>query len=148
MTQRISRQKVYTLAPRLPKHLAALSSANPTSLVTPAIKHLVDLRVSQLNQCGFCQKKHAEEAREDGEAQYRLDVLPAWREVPGFSPQERAALAWAEALTLIHAHPVDDATYSQASEVFGHQDLMELTSVVIAMNGWNRLAVSMQFSPE
>ncbi|PRY64017.1 AhpD family alkylhydroperoxidase [Vreelandella songnenensis] len=145
MPARISRQNVYRLNPRLPEHLTALETVAPDSAVTPAIIHLVKLRVSQINQCCFCQHMHAQEARDDGEYQARLDVLPAWREAPCFSERERTALGWAEALTLISQHHVDDAIYQSALAAFGEQDLIALTSVVLAINSWNRIAVSMQF---
>ncbi|WP_447556060.1 carboxymuconolactone decarboxylase family protein [Vreelandella sp. EE22] len=148
MSTRISRQNVYRLNPRLPEHLIALGKVAPGSAVTPAIIHLVKLRVSQINQCCFCQHMHAQQARDDGEYQTRLDVLPAWREAPCFSEQERAALEWAEALTLISQQSVDDGIYQSALEAFGEPDLIALTSVVLAINSWNRIAVSMQFVPD
>ncbi|MFI0474038.1 carboxymuconolactone decarboxylase family protein [Halomonas sp. HMF6819] len=148
MTERLSRQQVYQLAPWLKSPLITLSRLAPKSRVTPAIKHLVELRVSQLNGCAFCQRLHAEEARDSGERQARLDVLPVWAEVDAFDPLERAALAWAEALTLVHQHAIDDATFDQTLAAFGERDLLAFTSIVIAMNGWNRLAVSMRFAPD
>ncbi|WP_252109346.1 MULTISPECIES: carboxymuconolactone decarboxylase family protein [unclassified Halomonas] len=148
MTERLSRQQVYQLAPWLKAPLITLSRLAPKSRVTPAIKHLVELRVSQLNGCAFCQRLHAEEARDSGERQARLDVLPVWAEVDAFDPLERAALAWAEALTLVHQHAIDDATFDQTLAAFGERDLLALTSIVIAMNGWNRLAVGMRFAPD
>lgn len=147
MSARISQQDAYRLSQRLPKHLVALGTVSLGSAVTPTITHLVKLRVSQINQCCFCQHMHTKEARNDGEHQVRLDVLLAWREAPCFSEQERAALGWAEALTLINQQPVDDATYQNTLAAFGEQDLMELTTVVLAINSWNRVAVSMQFVP-
>ncbi|MGP9676659.1 MULTISPECIES: carboxymuconolactone decarboxylase family protein [unclassified Halomonas] len=148
MSQRISRQVVYKLTPRLAKHLVPLGEVAANSAVTPAIIHLVQLRVSQINQCCFCQHMHTQEARDDGEHQVRLDVLPAWREAPCFNKQERAALEWAEALTLISQQSVSDTAYQNALAAFGEQDLLELTTVILAINSWNRLAVSMQFAPD
>lgn len=147
MSQRISQQAVYRLCPRLAEHLVPLDTVAYGSAVTPTISHLVKLRVSQINHCGFCQHMHSQEARDDGEHQVRLDVLPAWREVGCFSEQERAALAWAEALTLLSQHPISDETYQNALTAFGEQDLLELTTVILAINSWNRVAVSMQFMP-
>lgn len=148
MSQRISRQAVYKLTPRLAKHLVPLGEVVANSAVTPAIIHLVQLRVSQINQCCFCQHMHTQEARDDGEHQVRLDVLPAWREAPCFNKQERAALEWAEALTLISQQSVSDSVYQNALAAFGEQDLLELTTVILAINSWNRVAVSMQFAPD
>ena len=145
--QRITPQEVYKLCPRLPRSLIALAEVTADSAITPKIRHLVKLRVSQLNHCCYCQHMHSEEARKDGERQVRLDVLPAWREAPCFTPQERAALAWAEALTLLATQPIPDAVYEEALAQFGMNDLLELSTVVLQINSWNRLAVSMQFEP-
>lgn len=147
MSQRISQQAVYKMVPRLAKHLVPLGEVMPNSAVTPTINHIVKLRVSQINQCCFCQHMHTQEARNDGEHQVRLDVLPAWREAPCFNKQERAALEWAEALTLISQQSVSDSAYQNALAAFGEQDLLELTTVILAINSWNRVAVSMQFVP-
>ncbi|RUR55823.1 carboxymuconolactone decarboxylase family protein [Vreelandella populi] len=148
MSQRIAQQAVYKMMPRLAKHLVPLGEVMPNSAVTPTIIHLVKLRVSQINQCCFCQHMHTQEARNDGEHQVRLDVLPAWREAPCFSEQERAALEWAEALTLISQQTISDSAYQNALAAFGEQDLLELITVILAINSWNRVAVSMQFVPD
>lgn len=148
MLQRLSQEAVYRLCPRLPKHLLALDKIEPDGAITPAIVHLIKLRVSQINHCCFCQHMHSQEARDDGERQVRLDVLPAWREAPCFTVEERAALAWAEALTLISQETVSNDDYHNAVTAFGEQGLLELTSIVLAINSWNRIAVSFQFTPE
>lgn len=82
MSTRMSQQSVYRLVPRLAKHLTALGNVASDSTVNRSIIHLVNLRVSQINHCCFCQHMHSQEARDDGEHQVRLDVLPAWREAP------------------------------------------------------------------
>ncbi|MCL1068498.1 carboxymuconolactone decarboxylase family protein [Shewanella olleyana] len=146
MLSRISQKSVYSLA-RIPKNLLALDQVSNDSSVNETIQHLVKLRVSQINHCCYCQHMHSNEARQDGEKQARLDVLPAWREAPCFSVQERAALSWAESLTLISQGEVDDAIYRETLAAFGEKDLLELTTVVLAINSWNRVAVSMQFVP-
>ena len=148
MLQRLSPESVYRLCPRLPKHLLALGKVESGSTVNQTIIHLIKLRVSQINHCCYCQHMHSQEARNDGERQARLDVLPAWREAPCFSAEERAALAWAEALTLISQKMVGDDDYKNAVTAFGEQGLMELTSVILEINSWNRIAVSFQFTPE
>jgi AhpD family alkylhydroperoxidase len=122
MSTRLSQQSVYRLVPRLAKHLTALGNVAVDSTVNRTIIHLINLRISQINHCCFCQHMHSQEARDDGEHQVRLDVLPAWREAPCFSTQERAALAWAEALTLISQQPsISDDTYQNALTAFGEQ---------------------------
>ncbi len=107
----------------------------------PALLELVRMRASQLNGCGYCLDMHSKDARAEGETEQRLYVLPAWREAPFYSPRERAALAWTEALTLISATDVGDALYAEVREHFDEKELVDLTMAVIAINGWNRLAI-------
>lgn len=148
MSTRMSQQSVYRLCPRLAKHLTALGDVAPDSTVNRSIIHLVNLRVSQINHCCFCQHMHSQEARDDGEHQVRLDVLPAWREAPCFSTQERAALAWAEALTLVSQQAVSDEDYQNALAAFGEQGLIDLTAIIVQINSWNRVSVGFQFAPD
>ncbi|MBS3669212.1 carboxymuconolactone decarboxylase family protein [Vreelandella boliviensis] len=147
MSTRMSQQSVYRLVPRLAKNLTALGNVASDSTVNRSIIHLVNLRVSQINHCCFCQHMHSQEARDDGEHQVRLDVLPAWREAPCFSTQERAALAWAEALTHVSQQAVSDSDYQNALDAFGEQGLIDLTAIIVQINSWNRISVGFQFSP-
>ena len=144
--QGLSRQQLYQLQPAIAEHLIALGKAAGVGL-EPALVHLVKARVSQINGCGFCLYMHTEEARKDGESQQRLDVLPAWREVPGFSGRERAALAWAEAVTLVAEQAPSEALREQVSEYFSTEELVNLTATIVTINGWNRVAVSFGFVP-
>ncbi len=149
MSTRLSQQSVYRLVPRLAKNLIALGNVAEDSTLNRTIVHLVNLRVSQINHCCFCQHMHSQEARDDGEHQVRLDVLPAWREASCFSTQERAALAWAEALTLISQQPsISDDTYQNALTAFGEQGLVDLTAIIVQINSWNRISVGFQFVPD
>lgn len=148
MSTRMPQQSVYRLCPRLAKHLTALGDVAPDSTVNRSIIHLVNLRVSQINHCCFCQHMHSQEARDDGEHQVRLDVLPAWREAPCFSRKECAALAWAEALTLVSQQAVSDNDYQNALAAFGEQGLIDLTAIIVQINSWNRIAVGFQFAPD
>ena len=146
MKERIARTTLYSLQPALVQHLVGLGEAAATVLEAELI-HLVKIRVSQINGCGFCQHMHAAEARKDGERQERLDVLPAWREMPCFSPRERAALAWSEALTLVAQGGVSDALYADTLAHFSTAELANLTAAVVTINGWNRVAVGFGFIP-
>lgn len=110
--------------------------------------HLVKIRASQLNGCAFCLTMHIREAREDGERQERIDLLPAWREAPFYNARERAALAWTEAVTLLPQTGVPDDVYEQARAVFSPTELAYLTLAIVAINGWNRLNVSFRITPE
>ncbi|MHA6492038.1 carboxymuconolactone decarboxylase family protein [Pseudomonas borbori] len=107
-----------------------------------SLYHLVQLRASQLNQCAFCIKMHLREAREDGESNERLDRLMVWRHTSDFSPRERAALAWVEALTVLDA-TTDFATLRvQLREQFNETEIGALTASVAMINLWNRIQVS------
>lgn len=148
MQERISHQDFHRLGGKITKHLLALGAPKFQSKIDPKLVHLITLRVSQINGCAYCQHMHAAEARGAGENQQRLDVLPAWREAPGFSELERSGLAWAEALTNLNHSPVCENTFAEALDCFGQVDLLELTAIILAINSWNRVAVSLRFQPE
>lgn len=103
---------------------------------------LVKLRVSQINGCAFCIDMHSKEARAAGETEQRLYGLNAWRETPYYSQKERAALAWAEANTLIAEHEIDDTLYGETREHFSEVALIDLTLAITTINSWNRIARS------
>ncbi|WP_286232701.1 carboxymuconolactone decarboxylase family protein [Thalassotalea sediminis] len=148
MQPRLSPENLYKNCPRVPTHLIGLGKLADNETLSKQLLHLVKLRASQINHCGFCQKMHADEARADGEQQSRLDVLSAWRELSCFTAQERAALAWTEALTLIASEEITDQTYQQVTEAFGEQGVVELTTVILEINSWNRISVGFGFQPE
>ncbi len=91
---------------------------------------------------------HSAELRSHGERQQRLDVLAAWREVPVFSKEEVAALAWAESLTNIIDKHVENDVYNQVSAIFSEKDIVALTTVVLEINSWNRIVKAFHFIPE
>ncbi len=103
---------------------------------------LVKLRCSQINGCAFCVDMHARDARKAGESPRRLDAVAVWRESPLFNHKERAALAWAEAVTLVSVDRVPDDVYQWVSQHFDGKELVDLTFAVIAINSWNRLAIA------
>lgn len=148
MQERITPNTLYEQCPRLATHLIGLSSIPESAGISASLRHLITLRASQINGCGFCQHMHSDEARSNGEEQQRLDVLPAWRELGCFSQEERAALAWTEALTLVANQAVEDHVFQQALDVFGEQRLIELTTIILEINSWNRIAVGFRFQPE
>ena len=103
---------------------------------------LIKTRASQINGCAHCLDMHTKDARAHGESEQRLYALAAWREAPFYSDRERAALAWTEALTLIADDGADDAVYAEARRHFGEKELVDLTLAIVAINGWNRLAIA------
>jgi AhpD family alkylhydroperoxidase len=147
MTERIERQTIYQLQSAIPTSLRALSEAPVKAGLDKKLLELVKLRASQLNGCAFCLNMHNVEARQLGEDQLRLDLVAAWREAPCFSERERAALAWTEALTLLSPDHVPDEVYAMAKAAFSNEELVNLTAAVVAINGWNRIAVAFRFMP-
>ena len=108
---------------------------------------LVDIRASQLNGCAFCLDMHIKQAKIHGERELRLHHVAIWRESQLFSPKERAALAWTEALTRIAPEGISDAAYAEVREQFSEEELSTLTWRVAAINGWNRLNVAFRNPP-
>jgi AhpD family alkylhydroperoxidase len=106
-----------------------------------SLLELVKTRVSQINGCAYCLDMHSQDARAGGETEQRLHVLAAWREAPFYSDRERAALAWAEALTEISINGVTDELYAEVRQHFDEKALVDLTLAIVAINGWNRLAI-------
>ena len=111
------------------------------------IAHLVTLRASQINGCAFCVDMHVKEARIHGERELRLHHVVVWRESPLFSPRERAVLEWTEALTQLSPHGVSDEIYNRVREQLSEQELADLSFLIVAINGWNRLSVAFQVVP-
>jgi AhpD family alkylhydroperoxidase len=107
----------------------------------PLMIELVKTRASQINHCAFCLEMHTREASAQGETEARLYLLNAWRESSLYSPRERAALAWTEALTNIAETNAPDEDYELAHSVFSDQELVDLTMAIVAINSWNRISV-------
>ncbi len=108
---------------------------------------LVFFRVSQINGCAFCLDMHSKDLRAAGETEQRLYLLEAWRESPFYSDRERAALAWAEAVTTLSNKEVPDDVYEQARAQFSEKELANLTLAVVAINGWNRFNIAFRTTP-
>jgi AhpD family alkylhydroperoxidase len=108
----------------------------------PRLVHLVKVRASQINGCAFCVDMHVKEARQDGETQQRLDLLCVWRETPVFTDEERALLAWVEAVTRIADGQAPDEVFLPLRRFFSDEQIAKLTFAIVTINAWNRLAVS------
>ncbi len=111
------------------------------------IFELIKTRASQINGCAYCLDMHTKDARKAGETEQRLYALSAWRETPFYTEKERAALAWTEALTLIAENDVPDSLYEQVKNYFDEKELAALTMAIVAINGWNRLAIAFRTIP-
>ena len=105
---------------------------------------LVKIRVSQMNGCAYCLHMHIEEAHKLGESSTRLYLLDAWDESKLYSPQERAALAWAESLTKIAATRAPDHVYEEARKQFSEKELADLSIAIAMINAWNRLCIGVR----
>ena len=114
------------------------------------LQELIFLRVSQINGCGYCLDMHAKALRAAGEGQQRLDCVAGWREAHGlFSAREQAALAWAEALTLVaDTRQVPDAIYDAVKTQFSDRELVDLTLAICSINTWNRLNIGFATWPK
>jgi AhpD family alkylhydroperoxidase len=106
-----------------------------------SLMELVKIRASQINGCAFCLHMHTTQARKQGETEERLYLLDAWRESPLYSARERAALAWTEALTRLPETHAPDDVYRTVQAQFSEQELVTLTLLIVAINGWNRIQV-------
>jgi AhpD family alkylhydroperoxidase len=130
------------VAPKAVQAMRELEAYVKSTGLEPSLLELVKIRASQLNGCAYCIDLHTRNARAAGEAERRIYALSAWRETPFFSARERAALAWAEAVTLLAESRVPDDVYEEARRHFTERELVDLTMAVVAINGWNRLAVA------
>ncbi len=107
-----------------------------------SLLELVKSRASQLNGCAWCLDMHSKDARAMGETEQRLYLLSVWRDAPCYTPRERAALAWTEAVTKLEGQDVPDEVYQEARAHFDEKSLVDLTLAIITINGWNRLNVA------
>ena len=123
------------------KAMFGLGAYLAKSSIETKLQHLLEFRVSQINGCAYCLDMHSKDLRSEGETEQRLYVLDAWRESPFYSDRERAALAWAEAVTTLDGQ-VPDEVFETAKKEFNEQELIDLTMVVVTINGWNRLNIA------
>jgi len=144
MEQRLN---FYKASPDAAKALMALETALPRLSIEPLLIDLVKLRASQINGCAYCVDMHSRDARKKGETERRLYAVAVWRETPFFTPRERAAFAWTEALTrLADTHAPDDA-YAEMRAAFSEQESVDLTLLIGTINIWNRFGVGYRLSP-
>jgi AhpD family alkylhydroperoxidase len=131
----------FSAAPKGIEAMRTLESYVRSSGLERSLLELVKTRASQINHCAYCIEMHTREAREVGETEARLYLLSAWRESPLYTPRERAALAWTEALTLVSETQAPDDVFEEARRHFTDEELVNLTLTIGAINVWNRLAI-------
>ena len=134
-------------SPGAARAMAALEQYVRTSGLERPLLELVKIRASQINGCGYCLDMHTRDARAAGETEQRIYLLSAWRDAPFYTPRERAALAWTEALTAVADAGVSPDLRESARREFTDRELVDLTMGVIAINGWNRLAIGFAVEP-
>ena len=141
------RMNLAKVAPEVYRAMVALDAATRKGL-DPVVAELVRIRSSQLNHCAFCLDMHTRDARRAGETEERIYLLSAWQEAGAvFTEKEQAALALAEAVTVITDGFVPDAVYEQAAKHFDEEELAHLIAVVFTINSWNRIAVTTRMPP-
>ncbi|MHB1104919.1 MAG: carboxymuconolactone decarboxylase family protein [Lutibacter sp.] len=144
MKQRLNYAKI---APDALKAMLELETYVATSQLERSLYELVKTRASQINGCAYCLDMHTKDARKAGETEQRLYALSAWRETPFYTERERAGLEWTESLTLISENDVPDALYEAVRKQFNEEELVALTMAIVAINAWNRLAISFRTVP-
>jgi AhpD family alkylhydroperoxidase len=143
----MAQQHYRELAPDAHRALMQLTKLMHDSSIERTLVHLVYLRVSQINGCAFCVDRHTYEALEDGEAPQRLHTLAVWREAPFFSPRERAALAWAEAMTRLAQAAPSEALHEETRRQFSEKEFVDLTFAIATINALNRVGVGFRGRP-
>lgn len=129
--------------------IASMAKAkNCMASIEERLRALIELRVSQINGCVYCVDLHTTQARAAGETQQRLDCLTVWKEGPLFDDREKAAFAWAEAITLISDQGAPKWVFDALSLHFSDAQIVDLTLIIAQMNAWNRLAISFGHVPE
>jgi AhpD family alkylhydroperoxidase len=117
------------------------------SSVEKKLLDMISLRVSQINGCAYCLDMHWKDLQVEGESEQRMYSLDAWRETPYYTDRERAALAWAEAVTNVTDGRVPDEVFEEGRQHFSEQELADLTLATVAINGWNRLNIAFRTVP-
>ncbi len=137
----------YRLSPDGYKAMLGLEHYLSNSKVERKLLHLIKLRVSQMNGCAFCLDMHWKDLQVEGESEQRMYSLDAWRETPYYTDRERAALAWAEAVTNITDGHAPDELFEEARQHFSEQELADLTLAVATINSWNRISIAFRVVP-
>ena len=109
-----------------------------------ALLHLIKLRASYINGCAYCVDMHTKDSRIEGESEQRLYAVAVWHETPFFTPRERAALAWTDALTNISETHAPDDVFAEVQQYFTDAEIVALTMQVASINSWNRIAISLR----
>ena len=144
MTRRLN---IAEHSPELLKKFNDFNTAAHDSAIEAPIQHLVRIRASQINGCAFCVDMHVKQAKIHGERELRLHHVAIWWESQLFSERERAAFEWTETLTHLPAHGVPDEVYERVRAQFSEKEISDLSFLIVAINGWNRISVGFRNVP-
>ena len=139
------RVSAYDAAPAAMKALQNVEAYLHQCGLDQRLIELVKMRTSQINGCAYCLDMHSKELRRLGESEQRIYLLNAWQESPLYTPRERAALAWTEAVTLIAQTHAPEPAYTEVRRQFDDKELIDLTILIGMINLWNRLAISLRY---
>jgi AhpD family alkylhydroperoxidase len=142
-----SRIEYAQVVPGAVEAMGALEKYVHTCGIDPKLLELIKIRASQINGCAHCLDMHTKDARAQGETEQRIYALNAWRETPFFTERERAALAWTESVTQVSTSHVPNEVYDIVRQSFDEKEIVNITTAIVAINGWNRFAVSFRTVP-
>ncbi len=142
-----TRINLFHIQPEAYKALSAVESYVQTINLSPIEKELIKIRASQINGCAFCINMHTKDARKYGETEQRIYLLNAWKEVGLFTERERTLLAFTEEITLISQAGLSDDTYNKGLTLFTKIEIAQIIMAIVAINAWNRVAVSSRLQP-
>jgi len=143
----MQRLNYYKHFPEAIEKLGEIGSLIRKSPLETGLIHLVKLRALQINQCAFCVDMHSKEAKIDNEKELRLYHVAVWEESNLFTPREKAALKWTEAVTKLHTRPISDELFAEVKEHFNDKELTDLNMAVALINTWNRFAAPFKTKP-
>jgi len=138
----MKRLDISKLEPNAYKAMYGLENYLLTTSLEKSHKELIKIRASQINGCAFCLDMHTKDAIKLGETPQRIFLLNAWRETDLFSAEEKIILGLTEKITLISQGGVDDDLYKKAVDTFGENYVAQIIMACVAINGWNRIAIS------
>ncbi|MEO6721226.1 MAG: carboxymuconolactone decarboxylase family protein [Ferruginibacter sp.] len=109
---------------------------------------LIKIRASQINGCAYCVDMHSHDALKQGESIQRVLLVSAWREAGNiFSEEERLIFKMTEEITLIHQHGLTEESYTKSIEIFGEQHTAQIIMIIVTINAWTRIGVSLEMAP-
>ncbi len=132
---------VWALQPEIASALIELKAVLGSQSLTPRLSELVRLRVAFHNQCRSCMALRSAEAIDDGLTEVLVCELRSPEESDDLTQRERAALEYADKLSIAH-HDIDDALFARLAEHFTEEEIVELGAHIAFCIGFGRVAMS------